>query len=79
VRLGEWLGARLVGGVWHLQSAPGTSAITKIDHAEAVPPATVRVHVRHGPGGERTLAYGIARYVAGSKVRFVERGATTRT
>jgi PKD repeat protein len=62
------------GGTWHIQSAPGTPAIDKLENAEEVPPASVRVHVRHGRGRSWTLAYRIAHYLAGSKVRFVERG-----
>jgi PKD repeat protein len=62
------------GGTWHVQSAPGAPAIDKIENAEDVPPATVHVHVRHGHGHDWVLAYGIAHYLAGSKVRFVERG-----
>jgi PKD repeat protein len=62
------------GGTWHLQSAPGSPAISKIENAEEVPPAAVHVHVHRAQGRQWMLAYSIAHYVAGSKVRFVERG-----
>jgi PKD repeat protein len=62
------------GGEWQIQSAPGSPAFSRLESAAEAPPASVRVHVHRGRGHSWTLAYRIANFVAGSRVRFVERG-----
>ncbi|HEY2767025.1 MAG TPA: PKD domain-containing protein [Solirubrobacteraceae bacterium] len=62
------------GGEWGIQTAPGSPAVSKLEVAEEVPPASVSVHVRRARGRRRTLAYKIVHFVPGTKVRFVERG-----
>jgi PKD repeat protein len=63
------------GGTWRVQPAAGSAPIAKLEFAEDVPPATVRVHLRHKRGRSWSLAYRISHFVAGTKVRFVERGS----
>jgi PKD repeat protein len=62
------------GGEWHIQPALGSAPVDKLETAEGVAPATVRVHVRRTRGGSWSLAYRIDHHVAGTDVRFVERG-----
>lgn len=62
------------GGTWHMQPAPGSPPIAKLEAATDVPPAKVTVNVRHLRGSRWSLAYRIANYVPGSRVRLVERG-----
>lgn len=62
------------GGEWHIEPAAGSPPISKLEVAEDVAPATVRVRVKHTGGHRWSLAYKIGHYVPGSKVRFVERG-----
>ncbi len=63
------------GGTWHVQPAAGSPPITNVEFAEDVAPATVKVKVRHSHRQKWSLAYKIGHYVAGTKVRFVERGS----
>lgn len=63
------------GGTWHVQPAAGSPPITNVEFAEDVAPATVKVKVRHGRRQRWSLAYKIGHYVAGTQVRFVERGS----
>ena len=63
------------GGTWHIQPTAGTPPVANIEFAEDVAPATVKVKVRHGHRQRWSLAYKIGHYVAGTKVRFVERGS----
>ncbi len=65
------------GGTWTVQALPGSGPLGKIETAEDVPPASVRVHVRHAHGRSFALSYSIAHYVPGTAVRFVERGRDT--
>jgi PKD repeat protein len=61
------------GGRWTIEALPGSGLLGKIETAEDVAPASVRVHVhkqRHG----YALDYKIAHHLPGTRVRFVERG-----
>ena len=60
------------GGTWRVQTAPGSPPLVKLEVADDVAPASVRVKVRDGHGW--SLAYKIANFVPGTSVRFVERG-----
>jgi hypothetical protein len=62
------------GGQWGIKPAPGSPAISKLETAEDVPPASVKLRVHHGHGKNWTAAYKIAHFVPGTKVRFAERG-----
>ncbi|MDE3070507.1 MAG: hypothetical protein KGJ43_07240, partial [Acidobacteriota bacterium] len=68
------------GGEWRVQAIAGSPPVAHLETAEDLPPASVNVHLRHarprhrGHGGAWTLAYRIAHFVPGTKVRFVERG-----
>jgi len=62
------------GGEWRIEPAAGSPPISKLEVAEDVAPATVRVRVKHKGGRRWSLAYKIGHFVPGSKVRFVERG-----
>ncbi len=62
------------GGEWTIQTAPGSPAVSKLEVAEDVPPASVAVHVHRAGGHRFALAYKIQHFVPGTKVRFVERG-----
>ena len=62
------------GGEWGIKPAGGSAPITKLETAEDVPPATVKLRVRHRHGKSWTLAYAIKHFVAGTKVVFAERG-----
>ena len=62
------------GGKWTIATMPGSGPLSKLETAEDVAPASVRVHVRHSRRGGYALAYDIAHHVPGSAVRFVERG-----
>lgn len=62
------------GGLWTVQTLPGSGPLSKLERAEDVAPASVHVHVHHTRGGNYALEYKIAHYVPGSAVRFVERG-----
>jgi PKD domain len=62
------------GGKWTIATMPGSGTLSKLETAEDVPPASVRVHVHHSRHGGYALAYNIAHHVPGSTVRFVERG-----
>ncbi len=61
------------GGKWTVATLPGSGPLSKLETAEDVAPATVRVHV-HAHGPSYALAYKIAHHVPGTAVRFVERG-----
>jgi hypothetical protein len=61
-------------GTWHVQVAPGSPPIAKLEVSEDVAPATVKVHVTRKHGHRWSLAYKISHYLPGTKVRFVERG-----
>ena len=62
------------GGTWTIQALPGSGPLSKLEAAEDLPPASVRVHVRRTHGRGYGLGYQIAHYVPGTAVRFVERG-----
>ncbi len=62
------------GGEWGVQTAPGSPALSKLEVAEDVPPASVVVHVHRAGAHHFKLAYRILHHVPGTKVRFVERG-----
>jgi hypothetical protein len=62
------------GGEWGIKTAPGSAPISNVEAAEDVPPASVKIRVRHGRGKNWTLAYKIKHFVPGTKVRFAERG-----
>ena len=62
------------GGQWRVQATPGSPAIATLETSEDVPPATVRVRLSRKHGRKFSLSYKISHYVAGTKVRFVERG-----
>jgi PKD repeat protein len=61
-------------GTWHVQVAPGSPQVAKLEVSEDVAPATVKVHVTRKHGHRWSLAYKISHYLPGTKVRFVERG-----
>lgn len=63
------------GGTWHVAAVAGAPPISKLELAEDVAPATVRVRVGHRHGAKWSLAYKIGHFVAGTKVQFVERGS----
>ncbi len=63
------------GGTWHVTPVSGGPAIASIEFAEDVAPATVKVRVRRGHRQKWSLSYKIGHYIAGTKVRFVERGS----
>ena len=65
------------GGEWQLQSVPGSALVTKLEAAQDVPPATIKARVRRKRGNRFSLAYKIANFVPGTRVRFVERGRDT--
>jgi PKD repeat protein len=62
------------GGTWHVQPTAGAPPIANVEFAEDVAPANVRVHLGHKRGAKWSLSYKVGHYVAGTKVRFVERG-----
>jgi len=62
-------------GTWGLVPAPGSAPISKLETAEDVPPAAVKVRVRRGRGGRWKLAYRIKNFVPGTKVLLAERGS----
>ncbi len=62
------------GGTWHIQPAAGSPPVIKLEVAEDVPPATAHVRVGHRRGNRWSLTYRIGHFVAGTRVRFVERG-----
>jgi PKD repeat protein len=62
------------GGQWTISTLPGSGPLSRLETAEDVAPASVRVHVRHSRRGGYALAYNIAHHVPGTAVRFVERG-----
>jgi hypothetical protein len=53
----------------------GSSPVSKLEFAEDVAPATVRVRVAHRRGAKWSLAYRIGHLIPSAKVQFVERGA----
>jgi len=63
------------GGTWHVQPAAGSPPIAGVEFAEDVAPAAVKVKVRHGHRQKWSLTYRISHFLAGTKVRFVERGS----
>ncbi len=63
------------GGTWQIQPAAGSPPIANVEFAEDVAPATVRVRVGHRRGAKWSLAYRIGHFIAGTQVRFVERGS----
>ncbi len=63
------------GGTWHIKPASGSPAVAKVEFAEDVAPATVKVRVRHARRQKWSFSYKIGHFVAGTKVRFVERGS----
>ena len=62
------------GGKWTVATLPGSGPLSKLETAEDVAPASVRVNVHHAHGHSYALAYKIAHHVPGTAVRFVERG-----
>jgi hypothetical protein len=62
------------GGEWHIQAVHHSAAIATVETSEEVPPATVRAHVSHKSARRWALAYEISHHLAGTHVRFVERG-----
>lgn len=62
------------GGTWTIQTAPGSGPLGKLESAQDLAPANVRVHVHRARSGKYALAYKIDHYVPGTAVRFVERG-----
>ena len=62
------------GGIWKVQTAPGSPPLSKLEVAGDTPPASVQVKVRHGHGNSWSLAYKIRNHVPGTGVEFVERG-----
>lgn len=63
-------------GTWRIKAAPGSAPIAQLEAAEDVAPATVRVRVHHPRHGRAwSLAYAIGNHLAGTRVRFVERGS----
>jgi hypothetical protein len=65
------------GGRWTIEALPGSGPLGKLEAAEDVAPASVRVHVHHGRGRSYGLEYTIAHHIPGTAVRFVERGSDT--
>jgi PKD repeat protein len=63
------------GGTWQVAPAPGAPPISKLEVAEDVAPATVRVRVGHHRGAKWSLTYKIGHFIPGTKVQFVERGS----
>jgi PKD repeat protein len=63
------------GGTWHVQPTAGSPPIAGVEFAEDVAPAAVKVKVRRGHRQKWSLTYGISHFLAGTKVRFVERGS----
>lgn len=66
--------ASTAGGAWQVKRAAGSAPITSVEVAEVAPAPAFTVHVRHGRGGSWTLAYRIAHFTPGTKVRLYERG-----
>jgi len=66
-----------VAGTWKLAPTSASDRITKIESADDVRPPVIRVRVSAGHGRTRVLTYRIGNFVAGSKLRFVERGRDT--
>ena len=66
-----------MAGTWRLAPAIGSGRITKIEAADDVRPPVIHVRVSAGHGRTRVLTYRIDNFVAGSKLRFVERGRDT--
>jgi len=62
------------GGLYNIQPTAASTPISTVAAAQDVPPASIRVHVRHGRGRSWSLRYSIKNYVAGTRVQFVERG-----
>jgi hypothetical protein len=65
------------GGEWGIKLASGSAPISKVEIAEDVPPASVKIRVRRGHGKRWTLAYAVKHFVPGTKVMFAERGKDT--
>ena len=63
------------GGTWGIKLAGGSAPISEVEAAEDIPPASVKVRVRHGHGTRWTVAYAVKHFVPGTKVLFAERGA----
>lgn len=61
------------GGEWHLKRAPGSAPISKVEEADVSPPPSIKATVRHR-GKHWALSYRAKNLVAGTKVRFYERG-----
>ena len=62
------------GGTWTVQAVAGSGPLGKLETAEDLAPASVRVRVHHSHGRHYSLEYRIAHHVPGTAVRFVERG-----
>jgi PKD repeat protein len=61
------------GGEWHLKRAPGSAPISKVEEADVSPPPSIKATVRHR-GKHWALSYRTKNLLAGTKVRFYERG-----
>jgi hypothetical protein len=61
-------------GRWRLDPVAGTPPIGSVEMAGEVPPPLIRARVAHVAGSGWVLAYRIGNFVAGSRVRFLERG-----
>ena len=62
------------GGAWGIKPAPGSAPVSKVETAEDVLPASVKVRVRHIHGKRWALAYRVKHFVPGTKILFAERG-----
>ena len=62
------------GGEWHLKRAAGSAPISKVEEAEVSPPPSIKATVHHSHGKTWALSYRAKNLVAGTKVRFYERG-----
>ena len=62
------------GGEWLVAPTAGSPAIARLETGEDVAPASVKARVSRSRGHRYALTYRIQHFVAGTKVRFVERG-----
>jgi hypothetical protein len=67
--------ARPAAGEWHVEAAPGSAAIVRIDQAAYSPPAAIGGHV-NGRGYQRKFTYAYTPR-PGQRIAFVERGPAT--
>jgi hypothetical protein len=67
--------ARPAAGEWHVEAAPGSAPLVRVDQAAYSPPPAIGGHVS-GRGYQRKFAYAYTPH-PGQRIAFVERGPAT--